>query len=170
MTDKEKVWLAEYLKCWNATEAARRAKYAWPDKEGAKKKAKFADEIQAHVAEIQMDADEVLRRLAEHARANIGEYINVLPGGQAIINLEKAKKAGALHLIKRLKVTRAGPEIELYDQQAALNLIGKHLGLFKDATTNFNIDMSQLTVEQLERIAKGEDVYHVLATSSAGGA
>lgn len=32
-----------------------------------------------------------------------------------------------------------------------------------------NFDMSKLTTDQLERIAKGEDVYHVLATSSTSG-
>lgn len=30
---------------------------------------------------------------------------------------------------------------------------------------SLNLDMSQLTTEQLERIAKGEDVYHVIATT-----
>ena len=132
MTDKEQIWFAEYVKCWDATEAARRADYKWPGKIGAAKKAKFADEIKAHIEKVQMKADEVLRRLAQHARGDIGAYIDVLPGGQAIINLEKAQKAEALYLIKKLKITRAGPEIELYDQQTALQLIGKHLGLFKE--------------------------------------
>lgn len=37
-------------------------------------------------------------------------------------------------------------------------------------TTNLNVDWSQLTDEQLERIAKGEDVRRVITAASAGRA
>lgn len=33
---------------------------------------------------------------------------------------------------------------------------------------NTNLDLTELTTEQLDRIAKGEDVYHVLSTTSGG--
>ena len=35
---------------------------------------------------------------------------------------------------------------------------------------NLNVDLTNLTDEQLERLAKGDDLYAVLATSSKGGA
>jgi phage terminase small subunit len=134
MTTKEQIWLAEYFKCWNATEAARRADYAWPDKEGAKKKAKFADEIKARIEEIQMDADEVLRRLAEHARGDIGEFAS-------IANSVELAEHPLSRIIKKYKKRIYRPkngepyeeiELELYDAHSALVDIGKHLALFTD--------------------------------------
>lgn len=41
-------------------------------------------------------------------------------------------------------------------------------GKVPETNNNLNIDMSKLTIEQLERIAKGEDVIAVLADTSAG--
>lgn len=68
MTEKERIWLNEYLKCWNATEAARRAGYKSPEKQGWQKKEKFADEIKKRVNDIAMSAEERLITLSEIAR------------------------------------------------------------------------------------------------------
>ena len=43
-------------------------------------------------------------------------------------------------------------------------------GRIKDEKTNLNIDVSQLNDDQLARIAKGENVFSVLADKSTGGA
>lgn len=172
ITEKEQIWLAEYLKCWNATEAARRADYRHPDKQGQQKKAKFADEIKERIEQIQMSADEVLIRLAEQARGDMGEF-------SSVSTFEELQKHPLSHLVKRIqvdvtptpdgkKVKTAKFRLELYDAQSALQLIGKNLGLFKDTMTNINLDLSLLTTEQLERIANGEDVYNVLATPGKG--
>lgn len=48
----------------------------------------------------------------------------------------------------------------------AMERIRKILGM--DQNTNFNIELNQLSDEQIDRIAKGEDVKSVLATPSAG--
>lgn len=42
-------------------------------------------------------------------------------------------------------------------------------GKVAQPNTNLNLDMSNLTMEQLERISKGEDVSTVLATSGQSG-
>lgn len=136
MRAKQKMFIIEYLKDFNATQAAIRAGYspktAYSIGQENLKKPEIKAKIEKLIEERCMTSDEVLLRLAEHARSNVGDYIEVLPRGQAIIKLEKAKEAEQLHLIKKLKITKTGPEIELYDQQAALQLIGKHLGLFKE--------------------------------------
>ncbi len=75
-----------------------------------------------------MGADEVLARLAEQARAEQAEFINA--GGVDLAGLVVAGKA---RLIKGMKETKYGTDIEFYDAQAALVHIGKNLGLFKDS-------------------------------------
>ena len=129
---KERVWLEEYFKCWNATEAARRAGYAWPEKLGPRKKAKFTDEIRQRLDERAMSADEVIDRLGDMARGDIADAL-VIEHGIVMIDMEKLKEKGLTHLIKKFKHNpRGGSELELYDAQAALVHLGKVHGLFVD--------------------------------------
>lgn len=136
MTDKEAIWLSEYLTYWNATKAAETAGYAWPRRQGAEKKAKFATEIKAIVDERLMSADEAMVRLSEMGRGDLADFNEVIKTG----HLEKSDKS---FLIKKIKMTRrfiAGAdgagieevrtEIELNDPQAAIRDILKIHGKF----------------------------------------
>lgn len=123
---KERVWLEEYLKCWNATEAARRADYAWPRRMGSRKLQKFEAEIQARIDRLTMSADEVLVRLSEIASGAHGDYIN----GSGQVDLHRMVEDDKAHLIKKIRDTRHGKSIEFCDMQGALQLLGKHHRLF----------------------------------------
>jgi len=132
-TRKRKVFLEEYLKCWNATEAARRAGYKHPNVQGPTlvNLSIIKDEIDKRMREKAMDANEVLARLAAQARGDIADFLNTeVPGG--ILDLEKAEELGLTHLIKNITWTKQGVRVELYDAQAALVHIGRHLKLFTD--------------------------------------
>ncbi len=139
LTNKQKAFIEEYLRCWNATEAARRAEYQGNDATLASvgcenlRKPKIASRIQQRLAAKVMSADEVLSRLAEQARVDIGPYMD--EDGNLDIGL--LKRDGKTHLIKRYEKTKAlaGLErvrVETYDAQAALVHLGRHHGLFKD--------------------------------------
>lgn len=80
------------------------------------------------------------------------------------IDLHKAAKAGKLHLVKKIKDGRDGLSIELYDAQAALQLLGKHHKLFGDDESDILkfIDLSKLSEAQLTRLANGEKLLAVL--------
>lgn len=138
LTAKQQAFVDEYLACWNASEAARRAEYAKPGQQGHRllKNVEIAAEIARRVADRAMTADEVLIRLADQARGSLADFADVrdgVPNG-LFLNFEKAKAAGKLHLIKKLKYNPQGyPEIELYDSQAALVHIARVLGLFDKA-------------------------------------
>ena len=82
MNNKQTVFVEEYLKCWNAAEAARRAGYSEntarqmgyenltkPDIKAA---------IQERLAEVHMSADEALALQSEIARSNIGVFFKVI--------------------------------------------------------------------------------------------
>ncbi|MFW6184450.1 MAG: terminase small subunit [Chloroflexota bacterium] len=122
---QEKVWIAEYLKTFNATEAARRASYKHPEVMGSRKKKKFADEIAQALKEKVMGVDEALMRLSEQARMNYGPYVTYR-GGVVFINVDKLKEDGYGHLIREAYTTRDGPRVKLADPDGALKTILDH--------------------------------------------
>ena len=131
LTDKQKVWLEAYLRTWNATEAARIAGYKHPRQMGYENLSKpyIREEINRRISEIVISADKVLLRLGQQAEASIAEFIDI-KGDSFWINLENVKRFG--HLIKKIRHTKYGIEIELHDSQRALELIGKHYALFTE--------------------------------------
>lgn len=74
LTDKQQVWLNEYLQCWNATEAARRAGYSKPGISGHENLTKpyIQDAISEQLALHVMGANEALARISSIARAQWG--------------------------------------------------------------------------------------------------
>ena len=134
LTNKRKIFIEEYLKTWNASEAARRAGYKHPGSQGHSllKIIEIAEEIQRRLDEKKLDADEVLRRLGDIARTDIGPYVRVGLAGDIEVSLEDLKEAGLTHLIKGITPTKHGARIEFHDAAQALQLIGKHHKLFTD--------------------------------------
>jgi hypothetical protein len=88
----------------------------------------------------------VLKLFADHARGDMGEFLDV-SGMGFNLDLQEAKKRGLTKLIKKVKQKTTiflskkeseedrevhELEIELYDAQAAGEKIGRHLKLFTD--------------------------------------
>ena len=128
------MFVEAYLQCWNATEAARQANYRHPRNMGSRllKVDIIAKEIQQRLDEKKLDADEVLRRLGDIARTDIGPYVRVGVMGDVEVNLEDLKEAGLTHLIKGIIPTKHGARIEFHDAAQALQLLGKHHKLFTE--------------------------------------
>src|SRR5690606_31258915 len=60
--------------------------------------------VQQRLQEKAMLADEVLMRLAEQARANIGDFLSRgQDDGPLLIDLDQAALLGKLHLVKKVK-------------------------------------------------------------------
>lgn len=126
---KQSLFVDEYLRDMNATQAAMRAGYskrsAYSIGSENLRKPEIAAEIQRRLDEKKMTADEGLVRLSEMARADISEFIK--PGGA--INWEVVQKKG--YLVKKIRHNAGkNSEIELHDAQRALELIGKAHRLF----------------------------------------
>lgn len=129
MTTKRKAWLEEYFKCWNATEAARRAGYKWPEKQGPYLKQVLQAEIDARLDEMAMSSNEVLARLGDIGRADLGDFIT----GGGLLDFNKLKEHGKTHLIKKYKVTKNALgqliyEIEIHDAQSTLHHLDRYHG------------------------------------------
>lgn len=131
LTNKQRIFVEEYLKCWNATAAARAAGYS--ENTAAiighenLQKPNIAAEIDRRKAEIIMTTDEVLTRLGEQARGAHTAYI----GADGSVDLAGLKAAGLMHLIKGTRYDRVGNLIvEFYDAQAALDKLLKTKGVY----------------------------------------
>ncbi len=161
---KQQAFVIEYVKDFNATQAALRAGYspktAYSIGSENLTKPEISRAIKAHVAERAMGADEVLLRIADIARGSMDPFLN-----GSCISLEQARKQGKLHLLKRYSSSKKfGDEIELHDALKALELLGKNngaLGNLKDTLLE-KLDMDKLTTNQLEALARGEDILYVL--------
>lgn len=153
LTNKQQAFIEEYLQDFNATRAAQRAGYRGNLNSLAcmghelLRNPNIEAIVRRRLQEKAMCADEVLMRLAEQARADIGDFLRRREDdGPLLVDLEHAERLGKLHLVKKLKhrsfhhYNRHGEveridvhaEIELHDAQKALELLGKHHGLFKE--------------------------------------
>lgn len=138
-TNKQQVFVEKYLVYWNATRAAIEAGYsektAYSQGQRLLKNVEIQEEVEKRISESAMDADEVLSRLSEIARHDIGEFLTFRNNDieEPYIDLKKARELDKLGLIRKLKYNAQGKlEVEFYDKQTALVQLGKHLGLFTD--------------------------------------
>jgi phage terminase small subunit len=150
LTRKQRVFIAEYLQCWNATEAARRAGYAHPRQQGSRllSNVDIQEEYELRLAEIHVSADEALAIIGEQARGDLGDFMDIHQMG---FNLQLLNDDGTrknTRIIKKIKQKTTTfiaknesdedrevheLEIELYDAQAANDKILRVHGKYKDS-------------------------------------
>jgi phage terminase small subunit len=154
LTNKQRLFVEEYLQSWNATDAARKAGYSQKTAfiigyENLRKPYIRAF-IDKRLSESVMSADEALKRLSDQARASLLPFIDITDEGFVYFNFSHPEAKKYMHLIKKVKSKRTRRmegggknaemwedewvEVELYDAQSALEKIGKYHGLFIDRT------------------------------------
>lgn len=143
MTDKQRRFVEEYLIDLNATQAAIRAGYKVDNAQqmGSENLSKpvIRDAIGRAMAERSkrtgINQDRVVRELARVAFVNAHDVIDTRTGG-----VRDDAPADDLAAIQSVKVkqmdldngTSIEREVRLNDKLKALELLGKHLGMFKD--------------------------------------
>lgn len=142
MTEKQKIFADEYLIDLNATRAYKAAYPSVKKEEAAAvngskllRNTKVAVYIQERMQERQrrteITQDRVLKELAAIAFAKATDYAEV-KDGQVIIkdtaNLDKQQ----IRAIAGIKEGRFGVEVKLNNKEQALELLGRHLGMFTD--------------------------------------
>lgn len=153
----EALFIEAYLaNGFKAAAAARAAKYQGLSAKvygnvGQKvlKRPKVREIIAKRIADKAMDADEILANWAEIAQADMTDFITLhqirhplMDEDQlvtiAVPDMAKAAELGKLHLVKKCKLDANGNfSLELRDQDAALEKIARHLGMFeKDNVLN----------------------------------
>lgn len=140
MTKKQKRFIEEYLIDLNATQAAIRAGYSPDTAKSIGSENLTKPDIQARIAKAMaersrrtgVNADRVVMELAKIAFVNANDVIDAdtatlkpgaAPEDTAAIQSVKVKTFGEDGLER---------EIKMADKLKALELLGKHLGMFKD--------------------------------------
>ncbi len=142
MTEKQKIFADEYLIDLNATRAYRVAYPAVKKEETAAAAAarmlrnvKVATYIQERMQERQkrteITQDRVLQELAAIAFAKATNYAEV-KDGQVIIKDTKKLDEQQARAIAGIEEGKFGIKVKLNDKEKALELLGRHLGMFKD--------------------------------------
>lgn len=179
LTLKQKLFVEKYIQTKNGVLSAELAGYKGNYntlKQVASEnlsKPYIADAIATRFADVAMDSDEVLGRLASMARGfEISDYVEqketyavnskgkeYFAGYTLFLDLDRLKKDGYSHLIKKIHQSKFGITIEWHNQMDALVHIGKNLKLFTD---KFEIDdisdpkpSAQLIIQVLQEVDKG---------------
>lgn len=141
LTAKQQRFCDEYLIDLNATQAAIRAGYSakTADQQGSRMltNVKVQQEIAEKMAERSkrtgINQDRVLQEIAKLALVNIDDVVDLETG-----RVRKTATKEDLACIQSIKIkpTEFGTEreIKFYDKKGSLELVGKHLGMFKDKT------------------------------------
>lgn len=146
MTEKQKIFADEYLIDLNATRAYREA-YPNVKKDdtaavnGSKllRNTKVAKYIQERMQERQqrteVTQDRVVQELAAIAFAKVTDYVTIKSNGPVAAVMVKSTddlSDEQVRAIAGIKEGANGIEIKLNDKEKALELLGRHLGMWND--------------------------------------
>ena len=167
LTNKQQLFVDEYLKDFNAAGAARRAGYsaktAREQGYALLRLPHISSQVQKRLDEVHMGADEALKLTADIARGDLADFMSIGSMGFNL-DLDAARESGKTNLIKKVsqKTITDGKndkethiiDIELYDRQSALRDILKLHGRFTEKVdvTSGGEPLIQLTDD--ERIAR----------------
>lgn len=158
LTAKQKKFVEEYLIDLNATQAAIRAGYspntAQEQSSRLLSNVMVKNEIDKAMAERSrrtgINQDRVLRELAKIAFVNPNDVINFR---DATVKMTSEENLAAIASIKVKEMpgeygNATEREVKLYDKLRALDLLGRHLGMFKDKI-EINGDMGVKIVDDI---------------------
>lgn len=143
LTDKQRLFVAEYITDFNAAAAARRAGYSEKTARitAAKllTKANIQEAIQGAIEErlkaLDVTADRVLQELARIGFSDMRDYTEWGPAGVRL-RQDCELTEGAARAVSEVSqtTTQGGGSIKfkLHDKKGALELLGKHLKLFTE--------------------------------------
>lgn len=157
LTPKEELFVDNYLRTFNKTKAAEGL---YPETltrhqlciRGAKlfKKPRIQRAIALRLQERVASTDELLDRWSEQVRSEYSSYIRV----DGTVDIEQLIADGKSHLIKRIRPTRFGLDVEFYDAQKAQEMLARYYGLFDDSIRVK--DGVQVLVKYVDEVIEGE--------------
>lgn len=142
MTDKQKIFADEYLIDLNATRAYRKAypnckKDSSADAAARKLlgntriKKYISDRMEERQKRTEVTQDRVLQELAYIAFARVTDYATVKDDVVKIKNTDELTEE-QIRAISGIKEGKFGIELKLNDKEKALELLGRHLGMWND--------------------------------------
>ena len=164
MTKKQKRFIEEYLIDLNATQAAIRAGYS-PDSAadiGSENLRK--PDIRAHIDKAMaersrrtgVNADRVVQELAKIAFVNAIEVID--PKTATVKENASSDDTAAIQSVKVKTFGEDGleREIKMADKLKALELLGRHLGMFKDKVEVSGLEKEKSKLDDILKQMRGD--------------
>jgi phage terminase small subunit len=144
LTDKQKRFCEEYLIDLNATQAAIRAGYSKKTADRIASQNLRKLEVQQHLQELmdersqrtEITADRVLQELAAIAFSDRTAIAQIEDGGIVTFTPTDQLDKDAKKTISGIENGKYGTKVTTYDKVKALELIGKHLGMFTSGADN----------------------------------
>jgi phage terminase small subunit len=145
LTDKQRAFVLEYVKDFNGTQAAIRAGYSEDSASEIAyenlRKPQIRQQIDRHFEDMGLTADRILAEQMTLAFGDMGDFLEISAGGGLTLK-DGADLTGKTKLIRKIKEKRkiltkaegdgeemiidSQIELELYDRQKALDVLGKH--------------------------------------------
>lgn len=166
MTEKQKIFADEYLIDLNATRAYRKAYPSVKKDETAAqagsrmlrnvKVAEYiAERMQARQERTEITQDRVLEELAAIAFARATDYAEV-KDDQVFIKDTAGLSENQIKAIAGIKQGKFGIEVKLNDKEKALELLGRHLGMFKERVEVSGLEEEKTKLSDLIRQMRGD--------------
>lgn len=169
VTEKQKIFANEYLVDLNATRAYRVAYPSVKKDETAKSAGSrmltnvnvanyISDRMQERQKRTEVTQDMVVQELASIAFARVTDYATVQDGVVIIRDTDNLTE-NQIRAIAGIKEGKFGIEVKLNDKEKALELLGRHLGMWNDKVqVSGNIDTNNpfegLTTEELKKLVR----------------
>lgn len=139
LNQKQAVFCQEYLIDLNAKQAAIRAGYSQKTAEVQASRLLSLAKVQAEVQRLlserqertQVTADRVVQELARIAFADVRQVAQWNYSRVGLVPSDQVPDDAAA-AIGEIGMTQHGPRIKMLNKQPALELLGKHLGMFKE--------------------------------------
>lgn len=186
LTEKEEIFILEYLRDFNATRAAMAAGYSkktayvigWENLRKPKIQAKIVEHKEAVTAELGLSVQRVIAEYLKMAFADTSDYVEFGQTEEPVLNeygpvLDKegaqlTRTVDFVHfknsyevdgtLISEVKQGRDGVSIKFYDKLKALKELEKYLG-YMDEETKLRVKKLQLEVAAISKDVESEVVF-----------
>lgn len=166
LTEKQKIFCDEYLIDLNATRAYM---VAYPNVKNenvaavnaskllrnAKVAAYIAERMKERQERTEVAQDMVVQELAAIAFAKATDYAEVINSNVLIKNTKELSEIEK-RAIAGIKMGKSGIELKLCDKEKALELLGRHLGMWNDKV-DINLDESKSKLDDLIQQMRGDD-------------
>ena len=161
LSDRQKAFCDEYLIDLNATQAALRAGYSPKSAQRMAVRNMQHPAVQeylnarraARIERTQITQDFVLTELMKIATANGTDFATVTKGNHVRFTPTEELPPEKRAAISEVRNGRDGVEVKAYDKLRALELIGKHLGMFDAKEKSEEAD----ALARLDKLLEGID-------------
>lgn len=151
LTDKQRMFVEEYLVDFNATQAAIRAGYSEKTASVIGYENLRKPQIQQAIQDKVMSREETLLRLTDLARGDLADVFDITSMG-FVVDLAKAQQGNKTKLIKRVRQTVTTVhgkdedreivhlEVEIHDPLTALDKIARYHKLLTERVESSGLD------------------------------